>query len=295
MLTLGLPALTLSIGCAVAYSAADYFRKAIPLSASAPLALFYAFVLETPVLAAWLLVSGDIRLTADYVWPGLVAALIGLGANMFFIIAVRRSPLSLMVPLLALIPVTTTLLGGAVLGEWPKPLQGVGIVTVVVGLFILYIPTDGGFHPLHVWRHFLREPGARPMIGVVTLWSLSPPVDKVCVAASSVGMHGLLQLMILWITLGGWLLFRGGPRALIAPRAAWKPLIGGALAAGLAYGLQLAAYKIALVGIVELFKRSIGLVSALIFGRAYFQEKITGPKIAGIAVMAAGLAIVLAN
>src|SRR4051812_39575168 len=100
MLTLGLPALGLSLGAALAYSASDYFRKAVPAECPVALMLFYAFALEMPVMALWLWVSGDVRLTTDYIVPGVADAIIGLGANLLFIVAVRRSPLSLMVPML---------------------------------------------------------------------------------------------------------------------------------------------------------------------------------------------------
>jgi len=281
-----------SIACAVSYSSSDYFRKAIPSSASPMLALFYGFGLEAPVLALWAIISGDVSISPAYVAPGLADAAIGLGANILFIIAVRRSPLSLMIPVLALVPVLTALIGGVMLGEWPTLSQAAGIIFVVAGLFTLYMPAGGGFHPLAVWRNFTREPGSLPMMGVVALWSLSPPVDKICLDYASVGMHGLAQLIILWMSCGTWLLVRGGLKALVLPRDAIKPLLGVAVSAGIGYGLQLAAYQMTLVAVVEFFKRTIGLVGALILGRAYFQETVTGPKLTGISIMAIGLPLV---
>lgn len=293
MFTFGMPALGLSIGCAFAYGASDYFRKAVPADCPVALTLFYAFALEMPVIAVWLWTSSDFHLTSDYVLPGLAAAIIGLAANLLFIVAVRRSPLSLMVPLLALIPVLTTLISGLLLGEWPALRQAAGIVLIAAGLFAVYIPPAGGFTPLAVWRNLWREPGTVPMAAVVVLWSIGPPVDKLCLAQASVGVHGLLQLLILWGATALWLTVRGGLPALVPPRAALRPLIGVALTAGLGYGLQLTAYRITLVAFVELFKRSFGLVSALVLGRVFFGEPMTAPKLLGIAVMAVGLPLVL--
>lgn len=293
MLTLGLPALGLSLGCALAYSASDYFRKAVPPDCPVALTLFYAFALEAPVIAVWLWVSGDVRLEAAYTLPGLAAAVVGLGANFLFIVAVRRSPLSLMVPILGLIPVLTALISGVLLGEWPQPHQAVGIVLVAAGLFTLYIPAGLGFSVGAVWRNLRSEPGAGPMAAVVVLWSIAPPVDKLCLAHASVGVHGLVQLFILWGTTGLWLVTRGGLGALIPPRHALKPLIGVALTAGLGYAMQLTAYRLTLVAIVEVFKRSLGLVGALVLGRVFFGEPITRPKLLGILIMALGLPLVL--
>ncbi len=290
---LSFPAFALSLACAVSYSCSDYFRKSVPSIASVPLALFYAFGFEFPVLATWTAIGGDVHLDAGYILPGLAVAVLGLGANFFFIVAVRRSPLSLMIPMLALVPVLTAILGGVMLGEWPSLMQTAGILFVAAGLFTLYLPAGGGFHPILVWRSFASLPGAKPMAGVVLLWSMTPPVDKLCLAHAAVGLHGCIQLIILWTAAGCWVMASRGFRGLALPREAVKPLIGVALTAGLGYGLQLAAYKITLVAVVELFKRTVGLIGAQILGRAYFQEAVTGTKVTGIAIMALGLPLVL--
>ena len=293
MLTLGLPALLICILCAAAYSTADYFRKVVPDTSPPAQALFYAVALEAPVLLVWLLVSGDTHISAGYLLPGLIDAALGLGANLLFIVAIRRSPLSLMIPLLTLVPILTALISGGLIGEWPSAHQAAGIVVVTAGLFLVFIPAHGGFHPLAVWRNLSREPGAMPMAGVVLFWSASPPMDKICLTYSSVGMHGLTQLLLLWLTVGIWLLRTGGRQALKLSPGAGRPLFGVAVMAGLGYGLQLAGYQLTLVAIVELFKRTIGLVGALFWGRAFFRETLTAPKIAGIAVIAMGMPLVL--
>lgn len=295
MLTLSLPALGLSLGAALAYSVADYFRKAVPADCPVPLMLFYAFALEMPVIVVWLWVSGDVRLSMDYLLPGLAAAAIGLGANFFFIVAVRRSPLSLMIPMMGLVPVLTALISGALLGEWPTTHQAAGIVLMAAGLFTLYIPKDrsGRLSFAAVWRNLRREPGMKPMAVVLVLWSIGPPVDKLCLTQASVGVHALVQLLILWSATAVWLIPRGGLKSLALPRAAIRPLLGVAFTAGLGYGLQLTAYRITLVAVVEVFKRSFGMISALILGRVFFGESITPTKVLGIAIMAAGLPLVL--
>jgi drug/metabolite transporter (DMT)-like permease len=295
MLTLGLPALGFSLGAAVAYSIADYFRKAVPANCPVPLMLFYAFALETPVVAVWLWISGDARLTPGYALPGLAAVAIGLAANALFILAVRRSPLSMMIPMMGLMPVLTALVSGLLLGEWPGERQAAGIVLVAAGLFIVYIPQgrERAFSLAAVWHNFRQEPGTKPMMGVVVLWSIGPPVDKLCLAEASVGMHALVQLVALWAVVGTWLLARGGLSNLVLPRSALKPLLGVSLMAGIGYGMQLTAYRMTLVAVVEVFKRSLGMAGALVLGRVFFGESITRTKVVGVAIIAAGLPLVL--
>ncbi len=292
MFALSFSALALSVACAVAFSGSDYFRKAVPAACSVPLVLFYMVSGQVPILALWLWFSGNFSISGTYALPGLAAAVAGLAANLLFIRAVRLSPLSLMVPLLGAIPAVTALFGGIILGEWPSDLQMIGIVLVTTGLVTLYVPSSGKFRVGTLLRNIRREPGAKPMFGVVLLWSLVPPLDKICVDISSVGMHGLIQLLFIGTATGLWLLFTGGPKAFAAPREATSPLVGAALTAGLAYGFQLAAYQIALVAVVELFKRSIGMVGSLILGRAMFGEPLTVPKLLGVTIMAIGLPFV---
>ncbi len=292
-LALSLPALAFSLACAIAYSVSDSFRKDAAQRIEAIQVLFYAFLLETPVLALWMILSGDQRLETGYIVPGLIDVVIGFSVNLLFIVSIRRSPLSLMIPLLALVPVLTALVSGALLGEWPSLAQSAGIIFVTIGLFGLFVPVEGARHPLAVWRNLAREPGVLPMLGVVVLWSIQPSVDKICLSHASVGAHGLAQLVALTAGAGAWLVARGGPRALVLPPGAAKPLIGVALTAGIGYGLQLVAYQMTLVALVELIKRTVGLVGALILGRAYFREPITPPKVFGMLVMGLGLPLVL--
>src|SRR5262245_37794109 len=104
MLALSSPALLLGVACAVAFSASDYFRKAASEACSNAMVLFFTVGIQLPVSLAWTAITGDARLTAAYWLPGIADAVGGLVANLLFIAALRRSPMSLMVPLLATVP-----------------------------------------------------------------------------------------------------------------------------------------------------------------------------------------------
>jgi drug/metabolite transporter (DMT)-like permease len=293
MLALSSPALLLGVACAVAFSGSDYFRKAASIACGTSLVLFYIVGLQMPVLAAWIAVSGDANLRATYWLPGIIDAVSGLAANLLFIAALRRSPLSLMVPLLGIVPASAVIFGGVLLGEWPTLQQTLGILLVAAGLFAVFIPADGGMTLGAVWRNLMREPGTRPMALVIVLWSATPALDKLCVERSSVGVHGLLQLLMLWAALLVWIVVRNGPRGVMAPRAALAPLLGAGVTSAAGYVLQLAAYKLTLVAIVELLKRVVGMVGSVVLGRALFKEPLTRARILGVAIIAVGLPLVL--
>lgn len=292
MLALSLPALALGVGCALFYAGADALRKAAPRDIASDTILFYYIAGHIPVLALWALGTGETAVSGAYILPGLVDAALGLAANLLFLIAIRRSPLSLMVPLLALVPVFTLIFGGLTLGEWPAARQDAGILLVAAGLFALFQPSAARPGPRTAWAVLRAEKGSLPMLGVVLLWSATPALDKLCLAHADVGMHGLIQVTLICAALGLWML-RKGPGAFRLPRGARGPVGGSAVAGALGYGFQLAAYAIALVALVEVVRRTAGLLGALALGRAAFREPLSGAKLAGGAIIAVGLPLVM--
>lgn len=288
---LTLTGLLLSIGCGIGYAATDYFRKAVPAVCPPMVLLFYFIGGQIPVLAAWLVISGEWRLTSAYWVPGLIDVALGLVSNVLFVVAVRKSPLSLMIPLLALVPIFTAGTGAVALGETLTVSQLGGMAVVVLGIVVLNM-TGGGLNFAVALRNLAREPGTLPMLGTAVAFAFTPVLDKICVTAASVPVHGLAQVTLLCLITGTWVVIKLGPAALKPAQGSASPLTGGALAAGLAYGLQLAAYTISFVAAVELIKRTTGLLSALAIGRIMFAEAITPTKSAGVALIAIGLPFV---
>jgi drug/metabolite transporter (DMT)-like permease len=300
MLTVALLPPAAALGCGLTYLAVDYLRKVVD---APPLQIVFVFIaLQIPVLAISAWAAGDFAggsfITADYWLPGLADVAAGIGANVLYLLALRRSPFSLMVPLLALIPGVTLILSGLLLGEWPSGRQATGIVIVVAGLFTLYSAAGttgaGLFAPLMSAVHNLRrEPGARLMAGVVILWSTTPALDKLCVAQATVSLHGLIQVSVISALLALWLALRQGLGAFRVTAKARKPLLAAGLLGGAGYILQLAAYQMMLVAAVELIRRVSGILGALVVGRLALNEPLSPAKIAGVLIIAAGLPLVL--
>ncbi len=292
MLSLSLPALLLGLSCGVLYSAADTFRKAVPTACPSETILFYYIGGQLPVLAAWVLWTGETTFAPGYFLPGMIDVVFGLGANLFFIVAIRRSPLSLMVPLLALVPVVTLLLGGVALGEWPTIAQDIGVLLIAAGLFTLFQPPAAKPGIGAAWRLLRAEKGTAPMLVVVFLWSGTPALDKICLGYTSAGMHSLIQVAAIWILLMIWALWRR-PASLRPPPGAMAPIGCSAIAGAVGYIVQLIAYAAAMVALIEVLKRTVGLLGSLVLGRAQFREPLTGAKIAGIGIIAVGLPLVM--
>ena len=291
-----------ALGCGLAYLAVDYLRKVV--DAPPPQTLLVFIGLQIPVLAAWAWLSGDFAspapVSGGYWIPGVADIAAGIGANALYLLALRRSPLSLMIPLLALIPGVTLILSGLMLGEWPSARQTLGIAIVVAGLFTLYSAAEPGsvrngiLAPLGAaLRNLRREPGARFMAGVVILWSTTPALDKLCIAQSSVGLHGLIQVAAISALIAVWIAVREGGIGFRLTAAARRPLLVAGILGGAGYVLQLAAYQVMLVAAVELIRRVSGMLGALVVGRVKLAEPLAPAKIAGVLIIAAGLPLVL--
>lgn len=292
MLALSLPALLLGVACGVLYSAADYFRKAAPPSCPPQTILFYYVGGQIPVLAAWVLWSGETTIEPGYLLPGIVDATFGLMANLLFIVAIRRSSLSFMVPLLALVPISTLIVGGLSLGEWPTLKQDIGIALIATGLFTLYQPAGTKPTISAAWATLRVEKGTIPMLGVILLWSTTPALDKICLGYTSPGLHSLSQVVMIWSALLVWTAFSGWRFIYLLPGAR-GPVAAAAAVGGLGYAAQLVAYSLTFVALIEVLKRTVGLFGSLLLGRTAFREPITPTKIIGIGIIAAGLPLVM--
>jgi drug/metabolite transporter (DMT)-like permease len=285
-------ALLIIVASSLGWGGFDALRKtlasripALPLTALLTSGQLVLFV-------GWLLAGAEHRVTLGYALPGGIAIAINLTASVLFIKAVQVSPLSLTIPLLSFTPVFSTLFSAALLGEWPRPLQLAGVGVAVLGALVLNL---GGSVPLREsLRAFARERGCLYMLCVAVLWSVGAVVDKAALFHASPAVHaaaqcaGITALLLLMLARKGRLAELRGLRTV-----PWTYL-AAITAASLGLALQLLALRMALVGVVETIKRAIGMTLSLVNGRLFFHEPVTHGKLAGVALLAAAVALILA-
>ena len=285
-------AIALLIGCSIAFSFSDLFRKLLA-SWVTPLPLLFALSAGmVPVFAGWYWFEGAAAPEASYWIPGLGSTILNVASNLALLEAVRRSPLSLTIPLLSLTPVFTSILAIPVLGEVPGPRQWVGIATVVAGAFWMNLDL-GELSLRNAWRTFSSEPGSRLAVVVALLWSLAMPLDKIAVLSSSPAFHGLILssgvgvavVLLAWLR-GSLGRFR---ELLIRPGL----VLAGLGVSILAIALQLVAIAIVWVGLVETMKRGIGSLLSQVWGRLVFNERLEPQRLLGVLAMAVGVALIL--
>ena len=282
------------LGCGLGWAALDVLRKLLA-GALPPLAVvFWVALGQLPVVWLWDAAGGGGPVTGRYL---LVAAgTVGLNilANAAFVAALARSPISLTVPLLSLIPAMTAAFAWPVLGERPAPLQIAGIALVVAGAVLLGGAGAESGSLGAWWRALRREPGTPLMLVTAVCWALALPLDKMGVGLVGPARHGT------WLV-GGvvagtlvLLLLVHGRRGLGGLTWKMAPVLAASIAAaGIALVLQLLVIQIVLVGVVEAVKRAIGNFAALFVGAAFFREGMGWTKAIALVAMAAGVVLIL--
>lgn len=283
----------LTIGSALCWAGLDASRKILVRSLS-PVALLVALTLgQLPLFAIWAVSSGDTIEGAGYVLPALASLVLNVVANLAFFRAVTVSPLSLTVPLLAFVPVFTTIAANPLLGELPGVQQIAGIGVVVVGALTLNAGAAEGGSPLSFVRALFRERGSLPMLVTALCWSLTIVVDKLATEHAGYGIHGAVLNAGLGVF--GLLLLasRRQLRDLGGLRKAWKPWLFAIALGAVGLGTQLIAVQHLFTALVETGKRAIGVTMSVVVGRVAFGEPITRYKVAAVILMSIGAGLIV--
>ncbi len=288
--------IVLVVGATLCFSLFDLLRKKLTGRLSDAFLVMVLALGAVPLYGVWVALQPPVAVSAAYVWPGVASVVCNLGANYGFLRSVRLSGLSAVIPLLSLTPVFTSLLAIPLLGELPGAREWLGIAMVVFGALALQLGERSG-ERRQPWR---LSAGAWWMILVAFLWASALPLDKLATEASNAAFHGLVLhlgvgLSVLTLALRG-LREAPGVRSRADVRAGagtWVLLLTAVVLGAAAQGLQLLALQHAWVGFVETVKRGIGSSLALVLGRVFFAEPLTPRKVLTVAVIAAGVAVML--
>ncbi len=294
-------ALLLIVGAGVAYATLDALRKLMAKGMSSLAALLWLTLGALPFFAVWVLKQSEWKIDTGYWTPTLVAVGLQLIANLAFIEAVKRSPLSVTIPLLSLTPVFTAVAAIFTLGEWPGMWKTLGILVVTGGAWWLArisIPSNGERRSF--WALLKTEPGVPLMVLTSLAWAVAGPLDKVALRYLSasggdfgkIAMHALV--MNLGVAMGAFamLAWKGRLGQSMPQKGSWGVVIGAAVASSVALAFQLSAVQVAMVALVESIKRGVNTILALLLGAVIFSEEITGAKVAACAVMTLGVVLI---
>ncbi|MEA2082842.1 MAG: DMT family transporter [Thermodesulfobacteriota bacterium] len=177
--------LFLSLITALSVAVRDVSIKAVfedmePLKI-AGLELFWAL----PILLGMLLLAVPVpELDSTFWWVFIISLPLNWLAYILYLLAIKASPVSLSVPLLAFTPVFMILTGFLVLGETINQWGGLGICLIVFGSYILNLEKKekGILEPIIA---VFREKGSFLMLIVAILFSFAAVLGKKAILHSS--------------------------------------------------------------------------------------------------------------
>jgi uncharacterized membrane protein len=207
--------------------------------------------------------------------------------------ALKEGEASLVAPLFVFSPAFTLLVSSVTLREIPAPVPLVGVGLVIVGAYLLALPSwREALAPL---RAVVHQGALWLALGASLLWGLTPVFEKTAIqhtfpenpTAAAVG--ALIALVLILFPIMHWRAHR--PAAQI--RARLRGFVALGIIGGIAPLLGYTAFSLGLVGYVSaLFKMSS--VFALLWAYLFLQEKDVPRRVPGAVVMVIGAILISA-
>jgi drug/metabolite transporter (DMT)-like permease len=222
-------------------------------------------------------------------WEALIATVsLNTIASILFTKALKNSPLSLTLPITTFTPVFLLITSPIILGEFPKPLGIIGILSVVVGSYILNLSkrVHGVFEPLLA---IFKDEGPRLMLIVAIIWSITSNIDKIVVINSNPLLATFSITLGLAILLTFVLFVKNISIKNILKNSKILAPIG--LASGASLAFQMTAISMTLVANVISIKRTNALFGTL-WGKMFFKEENIGERISGTIIMILGVILI---
>lgn len=279
-----------AVATAVVYGLQAVYLKAYTGDIHRLVVTWAVFAFAVPVFVAFFLLDGIPEISPDFWWAVAVSLGINLLAWPMFVRSVQVSDVSLVMPLVAFTPVFILVVEWLLRGEVPRGWGLTGILVIVVGAYVLNVdPAESG--PLGPLRSLWSDAGARMMLAVAALWSVSATVEKIAVDSSSPSFY--LTALSAGFTLAFvpvLLKMVDGPLRVI--RSNIRVLVGAGLLTALMLVIQMTAVEATpLVNYVIAIKRAGMLVSVLL-GWWLFSEQNIGFRAVGAVMMVAGVALI---
>ncbi len=243
------------------------------------------------IFGGWVFYEDIFLNIKHYIIPGLVLIILSLFSALLFLKAINESDLSLTIPLLSLSPLFSSLFSLFFLNEKLSYFQYSGVFLIIFGTLILYSKNLTLGEILKSFKVFLINKSAKLMIVVSLIWSLTPVLDKLCLKNSSINIHGFIQSFGLVILLA--FLLKKDIHEILSLKKNWKLIIITIFTGIIATVLQFYAILFNYVPIMEAIKRSIGQLCSVAFGKIFFKEEVTRPKILGVLILSIGVYYVL--
>lgn len=147
-------------------------------------AAFAMHLVQSILLLPVVFLTGFKEMSVTFLWTILASSLLQLTVILLYFKAIKRSEISVTLPLITLTPLFMLLTSPVMIGEFPNALGLTGILLIVVGTYISNMSED----PKKVFAPFVslvRNQGSRYMLMVAFIWSITANLDKIGVEETS--------------------------------------------------------------------------------------------------------------
>lgn len=203
--------------------------------------------------------------------------------------ALKSSPLSICLPLLAFTPAFIILTGWIILGETLTSGGMAGIGLIVLGSYCLNLSlvTQGFLAPL---RAILREPGARYMLLAAAFYSLTATFGKLAILHSNPFTFGITYYLSFIVLVAACLPFQPHARVKNLRGMPLKGLIVGAFLAASIFAHWVAISQIQAAYMIAVKRTSI--LFGILYGAFLFHEERIRERLLGTSIMLIGAACI---
>ena len=284
--------LAFGLGAALGDSGADVLTKRYFTQLSPYGMALVRLLGAVPFLALVALGLSRPELTPPF-WLIMAAMLpLEIIAMLLYMRALRLCHLSLCIPFLAFTPVFLIFTGWLVLGESLNRWGVIGTAMIALGCYVLGLGAGGGgmtgvLAPL---KALVREPGARLMLMVAAIYSLTAALYKSAILHSGALFFGTLYpLAVAGLMVSAYPWNRVRLRPSLKSHGAWWAVLG--LCSCLSYLCLAGGMELAPAAYLVAVKR-LSLLLSVLLGGLWLRERPFLPRVLGAGLMCAGVGLI---
>ncbi|NEO40171.1 MAG: EamA family transporter [Moorea sp. SIOASIH] len=206
-----------------------------------------------------------------------------------YIQALSRSDLSITVPFMTFTPLFLLVTSPIIVGEYPTPLDILGIIMIVVGSYSLNLKEKRNGY-LAPFKGLLKQRGPQLMLTVAVIFSISSNLDKVGVQNSSPIFWAIAMHTFIATAMGVIMLYKSSSKLNQIPKHLLSIVPIGFCQAGVIL-CQMTALEMTFVSHVIAVKRMSVLIS-VILGCLIFKEPGIQERAVGAAIMVLGVLLI---
>lgn len=280
----------LALGTAISEASKDIVSKYNLEHIDEYAAAFSMHLVQSLLLFPIVLYLGFETLSARFLWALLASTLLQFWVILLYFKAIKRSRISVAVPLITLTPLFMLITSPIMIGQFPNAIGILGIILIVAGTYISNMSEDPQkiFDP---FKSVIKNQGARYMLLVAFIWSITSNLDKIGVEETSPVFWAFAKDFVILLYLIPVLIFKSDKPLQQINIRKW-PLFSVGFFRFTSVVTQMYAIELILVPFVIAIKRS-STAFIILFAFFYMSEQINFKnRMTGIIIILIGLFVI---